>query len=312
MSTAFLFPGQGSQSVGMLTEFAARHSVVGETFSQASEALGYDLWSLVSDGPAERLNQTEQTQPAMLTSAVSLWRVWCERGGAAPQMGAGHSLGEFSALVCAGSIDFADAVTLVAARGRFMQECVAEGEGAIAAVLGLDDDAIVSVCAAASVDERSVSAVNFNAPGQVAIAGHADAVDAAITLAKDQGARRAVMLPMSVPVHCVLMKPAAARLRELLEQTTIRPPQFAVVQNADLMTHYDADGIREALVAQIYTPVRWSDTVRLLCQRGATAAVECGPGKILTGLNKRIDKSLVAMSMANPAAFDGALEALQA
>ena len=313
MSLAFTFPGQGSQSIGMLAALAADHPRVEESFAEASEVLGYDLWELSQQGPEARLNATEQTQPAMLAAGVAVARVWQAAGGPAPMVAAGHSLGEYAALVCAGSLAFADAVALVAARGRFMQDAVPEGQGAIAALLGLDDARVVELCA--SVTDGSagslVSAVNFNAPGQVVIAGHADAVEKAIALATEVGARRAIKLPMSVPVHCALMEPARERLLAKLAETRLQPPEFPVVHNADSRTHEQAAEIRDALALQLIRPVRWVESVNRLRDLGATILVEPGPGRILTGLNKRIDRNLKTMAVHDSTSLDKALAELQ-
>ncbi|MCP5155164.1 MAG: ACP S-malonyltransferase [Ectothiorhodospiraceae bacterium] len=313
MPVAFTFPGQGSQSVGMLSDLAAARSVVGETFAEASEMLGYDLWALVSEGPAERLNETERTQPAMLAAGVAVWRAWHAAGGPAPAMVAGHSLGEYSALVCAGAMPFRDAVRAVAARGRFMQEAVPLGVGGIAALLGLDDAAVVEVCTAVSAElaPQHVSAVNFNAPGQVVVAGHAGAVDRVLEMARERGARRAVRLPMSVPVHCVLMTPAVERLEEVLATTDIRAPAVPVVHNADLESHDDPAAIRQALTRQLVRPVRWVETVERLRARGATALIEPGPGRTLTGLHRRIAPDLEIASLHDEASLSAALEKLE-
>jgi [acyl-carrier-protein] S-malonyltransferase len=313
MSLAFTFPGQGSQSVGMLAELAASHPQVEETFSEASEVLGYDLWGLAQGGPETRLNATEQTQPAMLAAGVAVSRVWQARSGVAPRLAAGHSLGEYSALVCAGALSFADAVALVAARGRFMQEAVPQGQGAIAALLGLDDDPVLALCAQVSDAgaEGIVSAVNFNAPGQVVIAGHAGAVDKALELAREAGAKKAVRLPMSVPVHCTLMTPARQSLEEKLAGTELGLPGFPVIHNADNRCHDDPQGIREALAEQMTNPVRWVQTVAGLARKGATVLVEPGPGRILTGLNRRIDRSLKCLAIHDDKSLESALAELE-
>lgn len=310
MSLAFVFPGQGSQSIGMLAELAAAHGEVEETFAEASEVLGYDLWSLVQNGPEERLNQTEQTQPAMLAAGVAVWRVWQASNGATPALLAGHSLGEYSALVCAGSLDFSTAAGLVAARGRYMQEAVPVGQGAIAAVLGLDDDKAIEACEEAMRQHpgKIAAAVNFNAPGQVVVAGNAAAVDAALEAAKQMGARRAVTLPMSVPVHCELMRPATERLAARLQQADVRAPVIPVVNNADVEICESPDGIREALARQLYSPVRWSETIRTLSGEGADVIVECGPGRVLSGLMKRIDGSVRALPVYDTGSLAKALE----
>ncbi|MEE9267662.1 MAG: ACP S-malonyltransferase [Gammaproteobacteria bacterium] len=313
VSLAFTFPGQGSQSIGMLADLAADYRQVQESFAEASEVLGYDLWVLSQQGPEARLNATEQTQPAMLAAGVAVARAWRAAGGPAPVVAAGHSLGEYAALVYAGSLDFADAVALVAARGRFMQEAVPEGQGAIAALLGLDDARVLELCE--SVTDRSagriVSAVNFNAPGQVVIAGDAGAVEMAIALAGEAGARKAIKLPMSVPVHCELMEPARERLSAELDDTRLDAPEFPVVHNADNRTHREAAEIRDVLAQQLTRPVRWVESVTRLREHGATILVEPGPGRILTGLNKRIDRSLKTMAVHDSASLDKALAELQ-
>jgi len=313
MSLAFTFPGQGSQSIGMLAALAADHRPVEETFAEASQVLGYDLWELSQQGPEARLNATEQTQPAMLAAGVAVARVWQAAGGPAPMVAAGHSLGEYAALVCAGSLAFADAVAVVAARGRFMQDAVPEGHGAIAALLGLDDARVLELCASVTGGsaESLVSAVNFNAPGQVVIAGHAGAVEEAIALAREEGARKAIKLPMSVPVHCELMEPARERLLAKLADTRLDPPGFPIVHNADNRTHRQAADIRDVLALQLTRPVRWVASVGRLRELGATVVVEPGPGRILTGLNKRIDRSLKAMAVHDSASLDKALAELQ-
>ena len=312
MTLAFTFPGQGSQAIGMLAALAADYPQVEETFAEASEALGYDLWALTQQGPEARLNATEQTQPAMLAAGVAVACVWRTAGGPSPALAAGHSLGEYSALVCAESLDFSDAVALVAARGRFMQEAVPEGQGAIAALLGLDDEQVLDVCASASDVHAAgiVSAVNFNAPGQVVIAGHAQAVESAIASAREAGAKRAIKLPMSVPVHCELMEPARERLVAKLEETRVNIPRFPVVQNADNAAHEDGAAIRAALAGQLTKPVRWVDSVIALRDRGASILVEPGPGRVLSGLNRRIDRSLKTMAVHDSASLHQSLEEL--
>jgi [acyl-carrier-protein] S-malonyltransferase len=293
----------------MLAELAGDHPQVEDTFAEASEALGYDLWDLSQNGPEARLNATEQTQPAMLAAGVAVARVWQSAGGPMPTLAAGHSLGEYSALVCAGSLAFADAVALVAARGRFMQEAVPEGQGAIAALLGLDDEQVLEVCAAASDRAAGsiVSAVNFNAPGQVVIAGHAGAVEKAIAMASEAGAKRAIKLPMSVPVHRELMQPARERLVAKLDATPVEVPGFPVIHNADNASHDDAGAIRAALADQLTRPVRWVESVRALAGGGATVLVEPGPGRVLTGLGKRIDRSLKTLAVHDSASLEKAL-----
>lgn len=289
MALAFVFPGQGSQSIGMLSELGQAEPTVLQTFEEASEVLGYDLWRLVQEGPEDELNSTERTQPAMLAAGVAVWRVWRKRGGPAPTIMSGHSLGEFSALVCADSLDFGAAVDLVRFRGKIMQEAVPAGRGAMAAILGLDDQAIQEACKQAA-QNQVVEPVNYNAPGQVVIAGDAEAVGRAIELLKAQGAKRAIALPVSVPAHSALMRPAASRLEERLAQETVRTPLVPEIYTVDVRTHGSPQSIRKALVQQLYSPVLWVDTVRAMVVHGADAIVECGPGKILTGLNRRIER----------------------
>ena len=293
---AIVFPGQGSQAVGMLGELATQHSQVGETFAEAGEVLGYDLWQLVQDGPAEDLNQTDRTQPAMLAAGVSVWRVWQAQGGATPAIMAGHSLGEYTALVCSGAIDFATAVALVAERGRCMQGAVPPGVGAMAALLGLDDATVTDVCTRAAGDDV-VEAVNFNSPGQVVIAGNTAAVERAIGLAKEAGAKRAVILPVSVPSHCALMQPAAVKFAQRLEDTEIVTPAIPVVQNVDAVMQDQPAIIRENLARQLYNPVRWVSSVRTMHAHGIRRMIEAGPGKVLTGLGKRIDKTIAGAAV---------------
>ncbi|RUO50888.1 [acyl-carrier-protein] S-malonyltransferase [Pseudidiomarina aquimaris] len=288
---AFIFPGQGSQSVGMLADLAAEYPLIEETFAQASDALGYDLWQLVQEGPAEKLNETQRTQPALLAASVAIYRVLEAQGVAAPEWMAGHSLGEYSALVCSGAMDFADAIQLVAKRGELMQEAVPAGVGAMAAIIGLDDARVEEACAAAAGDQV-VSAVNFNSPGQVVIAGHAEAVERAGEACKEAGAKRALPLPVSVPSHCALMQPAAEKLAVELGKITLRTPNVPVVNNVDVKVEREADAIRDALVRQLYSPVRWTETVQQLAEQGVTELYEIGPGKVLSGLTKRIDKAL--------------------
>ena len=302
--TAFLFPGQGSQAVGMLADLADE-AAVRQTFREAADALGYDLWGLIQNGPDEELNRTDCTQPALLAFSVALWRLWTERGGARPDWLAGHSLGEYSALVCADALSLADGVRLVANRGRFMQAAVPAGQGAMAAILGLDDDQVIAVCRDAAGDEV-VEAVNFNAPGQVVIAGNAGAVDRAIAAAKEAGAKRAMGLPVSVPSHCELMQPAAERLREELENTTLQAPSIPVVNNVDVAVEEDPAAIRDALVRQLYSPVRWSETVRWLLDQGVEQSYECGPGKVLAGLVKRVERRAKVQPLGDREALDAA------
>lgn len=288
MALAFVFPGQGSQSIGMLSQLAEQDSSVLQTFDEASQVLGYDLWRLVQDGPVEELNSTERTQPAMLTAGVAVWRIWRKRGGPAPTVMSGHSLGEFTALVCADALDFAEAVDLVRFRGQIMQEAVPSGEGAMAAVLGLENDQIREVCAEAA-QGQVLEPVNFNAPGQIVIAGNTAAVERALGLLKEKGAR-AIPLPVSVPAHSALMRPAASRLEERLEQVTVRAPLVPEIYTVDVKTHGSPAAIRGALVQQLHSPVLWVDTVRSMVDHGVNTIVECGPGKVLTGLNRRIER----------------------
>lgn len=306
MAVAFVFPGQGSQSVGMLAELAETYPQVNETFDEASKALGYDLWAVVQQGPAEELNKTSVTQPAMLAAGVACWRVWLAEGGDKPAMMAGHSLGEYTALVCSGAMAFADAITLVADRGRFMQDAVPAGSGAMAAILGLDDETVVKACNDAAQGEV-VSAVNFNAPGQVVVAGQTEAVNRAVEAAKAAGAKRAVVLPVSVPSHCALMQPAAEKLAERMSGLAIEAPAIPVINNVDVTAATDADSIRKALARQLHSPVRWVETVQKMAADGVDQLVECGPGKVLIGLNKRIDKSMSAAAIFDPASMQAAL-----
>lgn len=304
---SFVFPGQGSQSVGMLADLATTHPMVGDTFSEASAALGFDLWKLVQEGPKADLNNTENTQPAMLAAGVAVWRVWQKEGGIAASVMAGHSLGEYSALVCAGALDFTDAVKLVAERGRLMQEAVPQGSGAMAAILGLDDDKVREVCAEAAQGDV-VEAVNFNAPGQVVVAGSATAVERLTGLAKAAGAKRALPLPVSVPSHCSLMKPAAEKLAKRLAQTQINVPSVPVFHNASVESTDDPDAIRSMLALQLYSPVRWAETVRAIDSSGVDILIEAGPGKVLAGLNKRIVRTMQAMPVFDSESLDKALE----
>ena len=307
---AATFPGQGSQSIGMLSDLSGACAEVHSTFGEASYALGYDLWKLVQEGPEERLNATERTQPAMLAAGVAAWRCWAARGGPLPGVAAGHSLGEYSALVAFGALDFSDAIRTVSARGRFMQEAVPEGEGGIAAIIGLDDDAVMGLCA--RVHERSglghVSAVNFNAPGQVAIAGASRAIDVVVEAARESGARRAIRLPMSVPVHCPLMAPATGQLEATLAGIRVAPPAVPILHNADIASHSNDESIRNALSAQLASPVRWRHTVLAMRERGAAAMIEFGPGRVLTGLARRIDRGIAALPVHDDRSLDTALE----
>lgn len=305
-SIAFVFPGQGSQSLGMLADLAAAHPQVQATFAEASEGAGVDLWALSQQGPEEQLNQTEFTQPALLAAGVAVWRAWQARGGAAPSLLAGHSLGEYAALVAAGAITLADAAKLVRERGRLMQLAVPAGTGAMAAVLGTEDALVAEVCEAVSGDDVVVPA-NYNSPGQVVIGGSAAAVDRALAELAARGVRKAVKLAVSVPSHTPLMREAANRLSEVMAGMAWNEPAIPVVQNVDGEVHAGVQAIRDALVRQLYLPVRWTDCVQGLAARGATHVVECGPGKVLAGLVKRIDKSLDARAIGTPADFDAAL-----
>jgi len=307
---AFLFPGQGSQAPGMLAALARADRRVEQTFAEASALLGYDLWALVQEGPAERLDRTEHTQPAMLVADVAVWRVLAARASRPPAAVAGHSLGEYAALVCAGALEFTDAVRLVAARGRYMQEAVPAGVGAVAAVLGLDDERVAEACAAAAEGEV-VSAANYNAPGQVVIAGHESAVERATERLREAGARRVVRLPLSVPVHCELMRPAAERLAERLAEIAFSTPSVAVVHNVDAGTHPDPDEMRAALAAQAWRPVRWVDTVRTCRALGADAFLELGPGQVLSGLVRRIAREATVLAVHDEPGLEQALALLE-
>lgn len=309
MSLAFVFPGQGSQSVGMLTELASEFPQVEETFSEASEVLGYNLWSLVSEGPDTSLNQTEKTQPAMLAAGIAVWRVWQSLTNIQPDYLAGHSLGEYSALVAAEVLSFADAVKLVELRAKSMQAAVPEGQGAMAAILGLDDDTVRAICQQAAGD-AVVEAVNFNSPGQVVIAGNAEQVAKATDLAKEQGAKRALILPVSVPSHCALMKPAAEKLSAALAEISLHQPAIPVIHNVNVAACSEEQGIRDLLAQQLHNPVRWVETVQYLGEQGVNTLVECGPGKVLAGLTKRIDKTITGLPMFDKASIEKAVSVL--
>ena len=299
MSLAFVFPGQGSQSIGMLNALADAYPQVRETFAEASAALGYDLWAIVSNGLEDKLNQTEITQPAMLSAGVAVWRVWQTENGAQPEIMAGHSLGEYTALTCAGALDFSEAVKLVADRGRFMQEAVPVGQGGMAAIVGLDDAQVQALCILAAQGEV-LSPVNFNAPGQVVIAGTAAAVARAVEQAKGAGAKLAKLLPVSVPSHCALMHPAATRMRERLQAVQIGAARIPVLHNVHVKIESNADAIRDALVRQVESPVRWVEIIRHMAAAGVDKLVECGPGRVLTGLNKRIVKDAPTLPVYDP------------
>jgi len=303
---AMVFPGQGSQTVGMLADLAAQFPIVEQTFAEASDALGYDLWKLVQEGPAEELNKTWQTQPALLAASVAIYRVWLQENGAQPAMMAGHSLGEYSALVCAGVLDFKQAIRLVELRGKLMQEAVPAGTGAMSAIIGLDNDAIAKACEESAQGEV-VSPVNFNSPGQVVIAGNKDAVERAGAACKAAGAKRALPLPVSVPSHCALMKPAADKLAIALQGIAFNAPQFPVVNNVDVKAETSPDAIRDALVRQLYSPVRWSESVEFMAGEGIEHLLEVGPGKVLTGLTKRIVDTMTAAAINDAASVSAAL-----
>lgn len=307
---AMVFPGQGSQTVGMLAELAEQFPVVIETFKQASDALGYDLWALTQQGPAEELNKTWQTQPALLAASVAIYRVWQQQyPNLKPEVMAGHSLGEYSALVCAGAMDFQDAIKLVELRGKLMQQAVPEGTGAMYAIIGLDNESIIKACNEAAQGEV-VSAVNFNSPGQVVIAGAKAAVERAAVACKEAGAKRALPLAVSVPSHCALMKPAADQLAVSLESIAVKTPETAVINNVDVKTENEADAIRTALVRQLYSPVRWTETVEKMATNGIEVLVEIGPGKVLTGLTSRIVKELAAGAVNDVKSLDAVKELL--
>ncbi len=306
---AFVFPGQGSQSIGMLSDLSETFPSVKETFEQASDALGFDLWKLVQQGSADDLNQTHNTQPAMLAAGVAIWRVWSEQTSIRPEWTAGHSLGEYTALVCSGALSFESAISLVAERGHLMQEAVPAGVGAMAAIIGLEDHVVVKACTD-SAENEIVSAVNFNAPGQVVIAGHAAAVERAMANAKELGAKRAIKLPVSVPSHCALMEPAAEKLDIKLQAINIEIPKMTLVHNVDVAVHSAEEVIRNALKEQLFKPVRWVDSIKYMHDQGVSGFVECGPGKVLMGLNKRIVKNANHMAIYDPATLENVLEQL--
>ncbi|MEO3878954.1 ACP S-malonyltransferase [Rheinheimera fenheensis] len=305
---AIVFPGQGSQSVGMLADLYAEFDTVKHTFAEASVALGYDLWALVSQGPEADLNETHRTQPALLTASVAVWRLWQQQGGATPAYFAGHSLGEYSALVCAGVLSLADAVKLVEKRGNYMQQAVPAGVGAMSAIIGLDDAAIAVACEQAAQGEV-VSPVNYNSPGQVVIAGHKAAVERAGELCKAAGAKRALPLPVSVPSHCALMRPAAEQLAADLAALNFNAAVIPVVNNVDVAVANDGAAVKDALVRQLYSPVRWTETIEWLAAQGVNQVLELGAGKVLSGLIKRINKELVTSSVGDVASLQAALSA---
>ena len=295
---SFVFPGQGSQSIGMMDDLAQHFNRVKETFAQASDALGYDLWQITCQDSNGQLNQTQYTQPALLAAGIATWRIWQEQGGAQPNCFAGHSLGEYTALVAADCISFEDAIRLVSKRGEFMQAAVPNGQGAMAAIIGLSNADVAELCIEAAKDDI-LSPANFNSPGQVVIAGTQLAVKRACELAKPKGAKMAIVLPVSVPSHCALMQPAAKHMQALLERTTFSAPSIGVYQNVDAKNHQDVTVIRENLVAQLCSPVQWTDTINNIIHTGVERIVECGPGKILAGLNKRISKQVTHAAMYN-------------
>ena len=305
---ALVFPGQGSQSVGMLADLYAEYAIVRETFAEATAALGYDLWALVANGPEADLNETHRTQPALLTASVAVWRLWQQQNGTAPAFLAGHSLGEYSALVCAGVLSLSDAVKLVEKRGQYMQTAVPAGTGAMSAIIGLDDTLIAKACEEAAQGEV-VSPVNYNSPGQVVIAGHKAAVERANELCKAAGAKRALPLPVSVPSHCALMRPAAEQLAKDLQTLAFHTPVISVVNNVDVAVATDAATIQDALVRQLFSPVRWTETIEFLATQGVTEVIELGAGKVLSGLIKRINKELLTTSVHDVASFQAALAA---
>ena len=303
---AFVFPGQGSQKIGMLADLAEHNPIIEKTFSEASEVLGYDMWHLIQKGAQEDINLTERTQPILLTCSVAIWRLWNEKKGPVPSQMAGHSLGEWSALVCANVIDFADGLKIVEARGKYMQQAVPVGQGAMAAIIGLEDQAILDACSEAS-SLGVVDAVNFNAPGQVVIAGSNDAVEHAMEICKSAGAKRALPLPVSAPFHTSLMKPAADNLAEMVNAVTFRAPEVPIMHNVHANNENDPQVIKMLMLEQIYSPVRWVDCVKQLKKSGASTLIECGPGKVLSGLSKRIDRELIALATESAADFDAVL-----
>ena len=303
---AFVFPGQGSQKIGMLAELAEQNPIIEQTFSEASGVLGYDMWQLIQQGEQDEINLTQRTQPILLTCSVAIYRLWNDQQGTVPSQMAGHSLGEWSALVCANVIDFADGLRIVEARGKYMQQAVPVGQGAMAAIIGLDDQAILNACSEAS-SLGVVDAVNFNAPGQVVIAGSNNAVERAMEICKSAGAKRALPLPVSAPFHTSLMKPAADNLAEMVNAVTFRAPEVPIMHNVHAKNENDPAVVKALMLEQIYSPVKWVDCVKQLKASGASTLVECGPGKVLSGLAKRIDRELIALATESAADFDAAL-----
>lgn len=307
---AILFPGQGSQSVGMLAELAESRPEIASTFTEASETLGLDLWRLVSDGPAEELNRTELTQPAMLAGGIAIWRVWRACGGPIPTVMAGHSLGEYAALVAAEAMDFADAIRVVSRRGQLMQSAVPAGEGAMAAILGLEDELVEAICREAE-EGQVVAPANYNSPGQLVIAGASNAVERAIRKCQDAGAKRAMVLPVSVPSHCALMIPAGEALAEVLASIDFGKPTVPVINNVDVRESANPDEIRDALVRQMSSPVRWTATVQTIAARGISQMAECGPGRVLSGLGRRIDRNTSWVALEKPGVIEETIEQLK-
>lgn len=310
MTHAFIFPGQGSQTVGMLADLAQIYPIVRHTFEEASDVLGYDLWQLTQAGPKETLDQTDKTQPALLASSIALWRVWQNGGGTPPQIMAGHSFGEYSALVCAGAVEFAEAIQLAQDRGRFMQTAVPAGVGAMAAILGLTGEQVDAVCAAVAQDQV-VSAVNFNTPTQVVIAGHKAAVERAMEQAKTTGARKTVLLPVSVPAHCALMQPAAQNMAKRLARVPFKNPTIPVIHNVDVSTKETPEAIRTALSQQLYSPVRWVETIQQMAAKGMVTLFECGPGKVLSGLTKQINRHITPLTLQDVPSLEKALDRVE-
>ncbi|RUR12148.1 ACP S-malonyltransferase [Legionella sp. km772] len=308
INTAFVFPGQGSQSIGMLSDFLPQYPIVTDLFAEASDALGYDLWHLIQNGPEEKLNQTEYTQVAMLTADVAIYRLLMKEGAPQPQLMAGHSLGEYAALVCADALSLSDAVRLVAQRGQVMQNAIPLGLGAMAAIVGLSDQQVNDLCISASVANEQVTPANYNAIGQVVIAGHTPAVQRAIALAEEAGARLAKIIPVSVPCHCPLLMEAAELFAESLAATPFKRPAIDVISNVDLSIYYSAEHIRERLKEQLYSPVRWVETIQLFKNRGIAQLIECGPGKVLSGLTKRIERSLTTICIYDTISLDQLME----
>ena len=307
---AVVFPGQGSQSIGMLDAYSTDWPLVKETVGEASSVLGYDLWDIISNGPADKLNQTAITQPAVLAADIAIMRIMAQQCMLKPYAVAGHSLGEYAALVAADAIEFTDAIKLVAERGRLMQNAVADGEGAMAAIIGLPDSAIIKICEGiANTTGEVVSAVNFNSPGQVVIAGNTGAVEKAIVALKEEGAKRAIPLPVSVPSHCALMKSASEEFGAFLKTIDIKVPSIQVIQNVEAKSYDNVDDIRDALVKQMYCPVQWTHTVQIISD-GADAVVECGPGKVLGGLTRRINTDVASFSVPNPDAMQKFLDSM--